>query len=111
MAWQLRNGSGSYFYFSKRVNGRGVSRYIGAGVAGELPAALIQLGRAERRLAAERRREARSRELSLLAPLEELCQITELVAKAALLAAGFHRHDRGRWRQRRQAAPNRARVG
>jgi hypothetical protein len=111
MAWQLRNGSGPYFYLSKRVNGRVVNRYIGGGVAGELAAALILLGRAERRLAAARRREAMSREQSLLAPLEELCQFTELVAKAALLAAGFHRHERGRWRQRRQAIPDRARVG
>jgi hypothetical protein len=31
----------------------------------------------------------------------QVIQLTELLARAALAAAGYHRHDRGNWRKRR----------
>ena len=30
-----------------------------------------------------------------------LCEIAELLARGALTAAGYHRHNRGEWRRRR----------
>ena len=35
------------------------------------------------------------------APLVELCDGTETLARAALLAAGYRRHDQGQWRKKR----------
>jgi hypothetical protein len=35
-------------------------------------------------------------------PTEELCEATELLARATLLASGYHQHKRGEWRQRRE---------
>jgi hypothetical protein len=35
-------------------------------------------------------------------PLLELCLVTEQLARAALVAGGFHQHDRGPWRRRRE---------
>ena len=41
----------------------------------------------------------------LEADLKELAEAADLLARAALLAAGFHRHKRGEWRKRREHAP------
>jgi len=38
---------------------------------------------------------------ALETPIEELCEATEVLVQAALLAAGYHRHNRGEWRKRR----------
>jgi hypothetical protein len=38
---------------------------------------------------------------TLTAPVEELCEGVEILARAALLASGYHRHNRGEWRKRR----------
>ena len=39
--------------------------------------------------------------MPLDAPLNDLNDLAELLAHAALLAAGFHQHKRGEWRKRR----------
>ena len=38
---------------------------------------------------------------SLEAPIEELCDAAETLARAALVTAGYRRHNRGEWRLRR----------
>jgi hypothetical protein len=35
-------------------------------------------------------------------PFNELNDMADLVARAALLAAGYHQHKRGAWRKRRE---------
>lgn len=39
---------------------------------------------------------------ALNAELDNMNERTDLVARAALLAAGFHQHKRGEWRRRRE---------
>ncbi len=43
----------------------------------------------------------RKRVNALDATLDELNELTDLLVKATLLAAGFHQHNRGNWRKRR----------
>ncbi len=75
---------------------------MGGGVLGELAA---RLDAQERRLREEEkvsRREERERLDALVAPVEELCEAAEVIARAALIASGYHRHNRGEWRKRRE---------
>ena len=102
MAWEAR-GSRRYYTRSKRVNGRVVREYVGAAGAAvaELAAAADAVKRADRRAALEARRAEEARWAEATAPLLELCHVADVMARAALLAAGYHRHSRCSWRRRR----------
>jgi hypothetical protein len=103
MAWEAR-GSRRYYTRSKRVNGRVVREYVGAAgsPAVELAAAADGLRRLGREAAARERHAERERHRDAEAPLLALCVRTDVLTRAALLSAGFHRHDRGQWRRRRR---------
>jgi len=100
MAWETRNGRGRYYTRSRRVNGRVVRQYIGAGIAGELAAREDAQRLAER----EKRRSAwmsQKRELEAIEGLvDERRKVLMSLTGATLLRAGFHRHHRGEWRKR-----------
>ena len=100
MAWEAR-GSRRYYTRSRRVNGRVVREYVGTGAVAELAAAADALRRADRLAAAEARRAEAASWQAALAPLLELCRVADVMARAALLAAGYHRHSRCSWRRRR----------
>jgi hypothetical protein len=99
MAWEAR-GRRRYYTRSRRANGRVVREYVGAGPVAELAAAADALRRADRRAAAEARRAEQARWREALARLLELSRAVDVVVRAALLAGGFHRHDRT-WRKKR----------
>jgi hypothetical protein len=100
MAWQVKNGRPTY-YRSVRV-GRSVRRvYVGTGHVAEQAAAEDVHRRAERRARDEARREEEERWAEAEAPLGEFIRLTEILARAALMAAGYFRHNRGSWRHRR----------
>ena len=104
MGWESRGSCrGRYYTRSKRANGRVVREYVGA--AGdplvELVAAADALRRGDRRAAAEARRAEEASWREALAPLLELSRAVDVVVRAALLAAGYHRHSRSTWRRRR----------
>src|SRR5712692_3340539 len=97
MGWD----KGRYYTRSKKVNGRVVREYVGAGEIGILAAQLDAIEMAER---VERRTEERAKREELEAldnSIAELDGLTNLLAHAALYAAGFRRHHRGEWRKRR----------
>ena len=104
MSWERRQRGGLYYTRTRKVNGRQVREYIGSGPAGELAAALDAQRRAERQARLEQRREERREEEARLeaadATLVGLCGGSDLLARAALLAAGFREH-RGEWRRAR----------
>src|SRR5215468_6171837 len=100
MPWEQR-GEKRYYYHDKRVGSRVVRRYLGTGVIAELVATVDDLARLERTIEVRERRAEQERFAAAAAPLLELCDCSERLARAALLAAGFHRHDRGAWRFRR----------
>ena len=102
MGWESRERGGLYYTRSRKENGRVVREYVGGGVLGELAASLDTDRRCRRQEEEASRRAERERLDALLAPLEELCEAAELVARAALIAAGYHRHNRGEWRKQRE---------
>ena len=106
MSW-LR---GRYYIRSIKQDGRVIHEYVGGGELGRAVATLDTQERAESRSEAAAW-QGEMRELDLLdaraAPIHELI---ELLARAALAAAGYHQHDRGEWRRSREstAKENRA---
>ena len=103
VAWEQR-ASKRYYYRSERVAGRPVRRYVGAGgsAAAQLAAAADDLRRLEREVTARERHAERERLRGAEAPLLELCAVTDVLARAALVVAGYRQHDRGDWRRCRE---------
>jgi hypothetical protein len=100
--WERRERGGLYYTRSHKEDGKVVREYVGGGVLGEL-AARLDAGRRRRRQEEEaRRREERERLDALSAPVEELCEAVEVIARAALLASGYRRHNHGEWRKTRE---------
>jgi hypothetical protein len=104
MGWESR-GNGLYYFRYRKVDGRVVREYVGAGAVAEIAAAADALRRADRRAAVEARRAEEASWQAALAPLLELSQVADLMARAALLAGGYHRHART-WRKKRYVHDN-----
>jgi hypothetical protein len=96
MGWD----KGRYYSRSKKVNGRVVREYVGTGRVAELVAEMDALEREKRRLDALALRQEKAELAALDADIEALSETVNLVARAALLAAGFHQHKRGEWRKK-----------
>jgi hypothetical protein len=97
MGWER-----GYYYRVSKVNGRVVREYVGRGRVAELAAQLDALERQKRQLQALDLRRQKDELAALDAEVKALEQTTDLLARAALLAAGFHQHKRGEWRKRRE---------
>ncbi len=97
MGWD----KGRYYTRSKKVNGRVQREYVGTGRVAELAAELDALERDERQLKAQDVRDEKGELAALDADLQALTETTDRLARAALLAAGYHQHKRGEWRRRR----------
>jgi hypothetical protein len=101
MAWETRKGRGRYYCRSKRVNGKVVREYFGKGWKALSVSALDELLRAKRAAASAARREEKGEFYELDAKLRAISDASDLLARAAMLAAGYHQHHRGEWRRRR----------
>jgi uncharacterized tellurite resistance protein B-like protein len=101
MGWESRGGSGRYYTRSVRQGGRVLRQYVGTGPGAEAAARADSL----------RREASEARRVAILSAINEIAQADALVktvadaaettTRAALLLAGYHRHDRGAWRRRR----------
>ena len=98
MGWDK---GGRYYTRSRRVNGRVVREYVGGGTIGALAAEYDALARVEREAERTAERSAREAVAALDAPLADLDELADLVARAALAAAGYAQHHRGAWRKAR----------
>ena len=96
MGWDK---GGRYYTRSRRENGRVVREYIGGGKIGELCAQFDVIERKEREMARQLIRAERERIESLDAALNELNEMADFLAQAALIAAGYRQHHRGEWRK------------
>ena len=106
MGWETRDSCrGRYYTRSRKVAGRVVREYVGTGAVAELAAAADSLRRADRQAAMEARRAEEASWQAALAPLLELSRVADLMARAALLAGGYHRHART-WRKKRYVHDN-----
>lgn len=99
MAWEERGG-GRYYYRTRWVNGRPVKEYVGGGLAGWLASEADRIDRERREARALEERREREKLEALAAPVLELSEAAEILARAHLIAAGFHRH-KGEWRRAR----------
>jgi hypothetical protein len=93
MGWER----GRYYTRSRKVNGRVVREYVGTGDVAEQAAMIDAIARQGR----EAGRAAMAELTALAAPLDDLAELTDLLARAALAAAGYRQHHRGEWRKRR----------
>ena len=101
MGWKQINGR-LYYYRTVRDGGRVRSKYLGSAESGALFAQLDSLDREEREVKrAEERAERERAEAEDRAVAEWFDQV-EVLAQAALVAAGYHQHKRGEWRKRRE---------
>ncbi len=96
MGWE----QGKYYTRSRKVNGRVVREYVGGGEVGALVAQFDAIERERRTYERECWRIEKEQIETLDEPVAKVCEMADLVAKAALVAAGFHQH-RGEWRRRR----------
>jgi hypothetical protein len=99
--WERRERGGLYYTRSRKEGARVIREYVGGGILGELAAQVDAGNRQLREEEEASRRAERERLDALMKPVEELCEAAEVIARAALLASGYHRHNRGEWRKRR----------
>ena len=102
MGWEKRARGGPYYTSSRKVGGRVVREYVGGGTLGHLAALQDAQERRRRKEETALWQEERERLEALVAPVEQLCEVAEILSRATLLAAGFRRHQRGEWRRQRE---------
>jgi hypothetical protein len=90
MTLEKRNGS-LYYYRSERVDGRVRKVYLGSGRLAELWAEADRTERESREADRERERAELGRLEALAAPVRELDERAEVLARACLVAAGYRR--------------------
>ena len=96
MGWE----KGRYYTRSRKVNGRVVREDVGGGEVGALAAEFDAIERERRESERESWRLEKEEMEAFDASVAKVCQMAGIIAKAAMVAAGFHRH-RGQWRRRR----------
>ncbi len=100
MGWKTINGH-RYYYKSERVGGRVETTYFGAGESGSLMAQIVAFERLERAADREQLREERLESDAEERAVSKWFDGVQVVADAALIAAGFHKH-KGQWRRKRR---------
>lgn len=98
MAWESRNGSGRYYTRSRRVNGRVVREYVGRGLFAEYAAAVDDVDRENRALAAASWRAEREDVDAVCAAVRGLGAAVDAAVAAELAVLGYHK-ERGEWRR------------
>ncbi len=104
MSWEQR-GKRTYYYTAQRVGNRIVKRYAGAGIVGEAAAIHDATTRDKIQQVATIANGVRTELAALAASIQNLNVFADAVAAAALVAAGFHRKNRGPWRKRVSKVP------
>jgi len=85
-----QHGKRKFYYRGKRVNGRFVKEYVASGAEAEAAAKRDQAERAQR---------VELNRIGVI--LDALRIVIDVMIEDQMIAAGYHRHDRGRWRKKR----------
>ena len=102
MGWETRKrGTRRYYTRSRREDGRVVRQYIGGGLLGQLLAQLDDLKRLQREEEEASWREERERLQRSAGFLQDLEEASQILIRAQLLVAGFHKR-KGEWRRLRE---------
>ncbi len=99
MGWEIRNNKPHYYSKQRRGN-QVVSVYHGAGLLGQLAAALDERDRQQRQQTIADRL-AISRPIAWTAELQAFEDTVKALVDQALTRAGYRQHHRGEWRKRR----------
>jgi hypothetical protein len=105
MPWDQR-GEKRYYYRKARRNGRSVRIYCGTGLIADLAATADVLLQVQREMDARKERQEQERRAAAETLLSEMCEQADLLVRATLVVAGYHRHDRGAWRLKRERQPS-----
>ena len=101
MGWEQRGrGAGPYYYRSVREGHRVKKEYIGSGSSGWLTAEGDRIDRERREIEALEEKEDLERLGALVSPVAALGEAARILARAHLIAGGYHRH-KGQWRRAR----------
>jgi hypothetical protein len=101
VALERRDGN-IYYYRSVRHGGRVHKIFVGAGEFARIFAEGDILRRTSRKAQREREKAEHERLEDLIAPVEELSGAAEVLVRAHLVAAGYHRR-KGEYRRARSA--------
>jgi hypothetical protein len=97
MGWER----GKYYTRSRKVNGKVLRKYLGCGWFARLCAEHDEAMRDRKKGEVAERKEFKADLDRLAESLDELNDRCDRLARAALVAAGFHQHKRGEWRKKR----------
>jgi hypothetical protein len=100
VGWEERGGK-LYYYRSVRDGKRVNKEYVGRGELAEAFAHADEAIRRAHELGRVREREERERLEDLAAPALEVGEAATVLARASLVALGYHEHH-GEWRRRRE---------
>jgi hypothetical protein len=101
MAWERRRNGRLYYYRARSVKGRIIKEYVGTGPEAEQAAREDAEKRAQREARVQRKRQRRQEYEAAQLALAALGTECQNLVRASLLSAGYHQHDRGKWRKRR----------
>jgi hypothetical protein len=101
VALERRNGSLYYYYRSKRSGERVRKVYAGSGELAQIAANEELIRRTLREGERERERAELEELKALAAPVAALCEATEILTRAHLVAWGY-RKSQGKWRRARE---------
>ena len=90
-----------HYYRSVRVGAKVKRVYVGCGEKARLAAAADERRRRRQQMERSTLQADRQQWEAACTHLNELIAVTNLLVKAVLLAEGFHQHQQGAWRQRR----------
>jgi hypothetical protein len=100
MASEKRGGNLYYYRSVRDSEGRPKKVYVGAGELARTTSEQDTIRRTAHEGERERQRAEVKRLEALAAPLVELDEVAEVLARASLVASGYHRH-KGEWRRER----------
>lgn len=101
MAWEERERGGRYYYRSKRDGERVRKEYVGGDEFAEALAHCDETMRLIRKLERDKDREEVERLEALAAPVLEIDEAVDVLARAAIVAGGYRRR-KGEWRRARE---------
>jgi hypothetical protein len=110
MGWEQRHGGKWYLYRNRRINGKPVKEYLAArdGLCGFWRVMVLELDRLQAQQA-ELRAIVRQNRVEYQARIDDLITAASAantrlrtVAEGILYAVGYHKHQRGEWRMKRE---------
>jgi hypothetical protein len=105
MAWEERGGKAYYYQAERDETGKVRKRYVGSGEVAELIAHADATRQKVRRKRREEDREELEHLQSLIDASLELDEAVEVLVRAQLVDAGFHKR-KGEWRRGRKKKRN-----